>query len=291
MLPKTSRGFDPGRTIDVTLRSHHPNVRAERDGHVVTVTLDRPQSKNACTGDMWVAIGQTFRDVAYSGARAVVLTGANGDFCAGADLVGDGPSAYAGDDDGREDRGAMGGMVDGMRVLGDVVLAVHDCPLPVVAKIDGVCVGAGLGLALAADLTWCSETARFSAIFAKRGLSMDFGSSWLLRQRIGVHRAKELALTAKMVSGVEAQALGLVNAAVPAAELDAAVQDIVATIVSGPPIALSMTKRQLNAAATYSLAQAVETEALAQTVNVGTDDLGEALTAFAERRPAVFKGR
>ena len=83
-----------------------------------------------------------------------------------------------------------------MRVLGDVVLAVHDCPIPVVAKVDGVCVGAGLGLALAADMIWCSETARFSAIFAKRGLSLDFGSSWLLRQRIGLHKAKELVFTA-----------------------------------------------------------------------------------------------
>ena len=91
--------------------------------------------------------------------------------------------------------------LDAMRVLADVVLAVHDCPVPVVAKVDGVCVGAGLGLALAADLTWCSDRARFSAIFAKRGLSLDFGTSWLLRQRIGVHKAKELAFTAEMMSG------------------------------------------------------------------------------------------
>ena len=118
-------------------------------------------------------------------------------------------------------------MVDAMRVLGDVVLAVHDCPVPVVAKVDGVCVGAGLGLALAADMIWCSDRARFSAIFAKRGLSLDFGTSWLLRQRIGVHKAKELAFTAKMVSGAEAFELGLVNAVVPADELDDAAREIV----------------------------------------------------------------
>src|SRR6185503_9712973 len=145
---------------------------------------------------------------------------------------------------------------DAMRVLGDVVLAVHDCPVPVVAKVDGVAVGAGLGLALAADLTWCSDRARFSAIFAKRGLSLDFGTSWLLRQRIGVHKAKELAYTARMVSGPEALDLGFVNAVVPADELDAAVAELVATIAGGPPIALSMTKRELDGAAATSLAQA-----------------------------------
>ena len=196
------------------LRSHHPSVRVERDGPVVTVTLDRPESKNACTGDMWVAIGATFRELSYSGARAVVLTGAGGDFCSGADLT---PTKGSG---GGGTRPPMATMTDAMRVLGDVVLAIHTCPLPVVAKVDGLCVGAGLGLALAADLTWCSDRARFSAIFAKRGLSLDFGTSWLLRQRIGVHKAKELAFTAKIVSGPEAFDLGLVNAVVPADELD-----------------------------------------------------------------------
>ena len=178
-----------------------------------------------------------------------------------------------------------------MRVLGDVVVAIHDCPVPVVAKVDGLCVGAGFGLALASDLTYCSDTARFSAIFAKRGLSLDFGTSWLLRQRVGVHKAKEIALTAKMLSGAEAYELGFVNAVVPAAELDAAVAEVVATIAGGPPVALSMTKRELDNASTSSLAQALETEALAQSVNVHTDDMREAFLAYVERRPADFKGR
>jgi 2-(1,2-epoxy-1,2-dihydrophenyl)acetyl-CoA isomerase len=182
-------------------------------------------------------------------------------------------------------------MVDGMRVLGDAVLAVHGCPVPVVAKVDGVCVGAGLGLALATDLLWCSDRARFSAIFAKRGLSMDFGSSWLLRQRIGAHKAKELAFTARMVGGAEAHELGIANAVVPAGDLDDAVAEVVATIASGPPLALSMTKRQIDGASSMSLAQTLEVEALAQSVNSQTEDLREALVAFVERRPPVFKGR
>jgi 2-(1,2-epoxy-1,2-dihydrophenyl)acetyl-CoA isomerase len=264
------------------MAAHHPNIRIERDEHVATVTIDRPDTKNACTGDMWVALGAAFREIAYSGARVAILTGAGGNFCSGADLSGSGEASLS---------PPPANNIHGMRVLGDVVLAVHDCPMPVIAKVDGICVGAGFGLALAADMIWCSETARFSAIFAKRGLSLDFGTSWLLPQRIGLHKAKELAYTAKMFSGAEALELGLVNAAVPQADLDKSVREVADTIAAGPPIALSMTKRQLDNTATASLAQALEVEALAQTVNVNTDDLREALTAWMERRPPDFTGR
>ncbi len=262
--------------------SPHPNVLVEREGHVVTVTIDRPESKNGCTGDMWVAIGAIFQDIRYSGARAVVLTGANGEFCSGADLSGAGEVGAA---------GPSGSMLDGMRVLADVVLSVHSCPIPVVAQVDGLCVGAGLGLALAADLTWCSDRARFSAIFARRGISLDFGTSWLLRQRLPVHKAKELALTAKIVSGPEAFALGLVNAVVPASELAGAVAEVVDGIAGGPPVALSLTKRELDNASSSSLAHALEVEATAQSVNVQTDDMREALMAYVERRAPNFTGR
>ena len=248
---------------------------------MTTITIDSPETKNACTGDMWVALGATFRDVAYSGTRAIVLTGAGGDFCAGANLAGGGGT---GDEPPEH-------LLYAMRVLGDVVLAVHDCPVPVVAKVDGVCVGAGLGLALACDMIWCSEGARFSAIFAKRGLSLDFGTSWLLRQRVGINKAKEIALTGKVFSAADALAIGLVNAVVPARELDNAASEIAEAIAAGPPLALSMTKRQLDGAAPSSLAQALEVEALAQSVNVQTDDTKEALVAYAQRRPPKFSGR
>jgi 2-(1,2-epoxy-1,2-dihydrophenyl)acetyl-CoA isomerase len=219
----------------------HPDVKVTADGHVTTVTIDRPDTKNACTGDRWVAIGETFRRLAYSGTRVTVPTGGGTDFCAGADLSGAG--------------------------------------------------GAGFGLSLACDLTGCSDRARFSAIFAKRGISLDFGTSWLLRQRIGVHRAKELALTARMVHGPEAYDLGLVNRVVPVDDLDATTAELADAIAVGPPLALSMTKRELDNAGTSSLAQALETEALAQSVNVGTEDIREALTAYVERRPPEFEGR
>jgi enoyl-CoA hydratase/carnithine racemase len=263
----------------------HEHIAVEREGHVTTVIIDRPEAKNACTGEMWVTLGEMFRYISYSGARVAVLTGRGQDFCAGADLSGGG----LGD-------GTAAGSMDAshlaaMRLLGEAMTAIYHCQIPVIAKVDGVCIGAGFGLALAADMLWCSDRARFSAIFAKRGLSLDFGTSWLLRQRVGVHKAKEIALTAKMMSGTEAHELGFVNAAVPAGELDAAVADVVATIAGGPPVALSMTKRELDNASTSSLAQALETEALAQSVNVHTDDMREAFLAYVERRPPEFKGR
>jgi enoyl-CoA hydratase/carnithine racemase len=273
--------------VPAALPSYHENVRVARDGYVTTVVIDRPEAKNACTGEMWVSLGETFRDLAYSGTRVVVLTGAGGDFCAGADLTGS-PARPGGSDTAPAPSESM---LAGMRVLADVVLAVHDCPVPVVAKVDGVCVGAGLGLALSADLIWCSDRARFSAIFARRGLSLDFGTSWLLRQRVGVHKAKEMAFTGKFVGADEALALGLVNAVVPAAELDPATGAVVDMVAAGPPLALSMTKRELDNAAQGSLAQALEAEALAQSLNAHTDDLREALMAFAERRSPKFSGR
>jgi 2-(1,2-epoxy-1,2-dihydrophenyl)acetyl-CoA isomerase len=264
----------------------HEHVRLERQGAVATVTLDRPGTRNACSMSMWLAIRDAFRELAESDARVVVLTGANGDFCSGADIVRSEGSEGSGGSSGWE-----GNKLTAMRVLAQSVLAVHDCPIPIVAKVDGYAVGAGFGLALAADLLWCSDRARLSAVFAKLGLSLDYGSSWLLAQRIGVHKAKELAFTAEMMDAARADRLGLVNAVVPAAELDDAVAALADRIAAGAPMALSMTKRMLDHAGTSSLAQALETEALAQNVNLGTEDLVEALTAFSEKRPAVFHGR
>jgi 2-(1,2-epoxy-1,2-dihydrophenyl)acetyl-CoA isomerase len=230
---------------------------------------------------MWLAIRDTFRELATSDARVVILNGANGDFCSGADLSGGG---------GDPDPGWEGNKVNGMRRLAGAVMAVHECPIPVIAKVDGVAVGAGFGLALAADMLFCSENARFSAIFAKLGLSLDFGTSWFLAQRVGIHRAKEIALTAEMMSASRADALGLVNGVLPADALDAKVADVAARIAAGPPIALSITKRMLTNAANSSLASALETETLAQNVNVATADMAEAMLAYHEKRTPVFRG-
>lgn len=268
--------------------SEHEHIRIDRDGFVTTVTLDRPQARNACTGDMWVTLGEIFRRVGHSGARVVVLTGSGGNFCTGADLSGAGAAA-AGDDG---EPAPSPHLLHAMRVLGEAMAAVHRCSVPVIAKVDGDCVGAGLGLALAADLLWCSERARFSAIFAKRGLSLDFGTSWLLRQRVGVHLAKQMAYTAELIGAERARDhYGLVNAVVAADDLDASVAEVAGTIAGGPPLALAMIKRQLDLAGTASLEQALELETLSQSVNVTTRDMQEAFLAYLEKRPAEFEGR
>lgn len=258
------------------------HVRVERDGYLVTVTLDRPGTRNACSMNMWLAIRDAFREVAASDARCAILTGANGDFCSGADIV---------RKSGEGDSGWEGNKLTAMRQLAESVVAVHDCPVPVIAKVDGVAVGAGFGLALAADMLWCSDRARMSAVFAKLGLSLDYGSSYFLAKRLGLHRAKEVALTAEMMHAPRIAELGLANAVVPVAELDEVVAGVAKRIVDGPPMALSMTKRMLDNVGTSSLIQALETEAIAQNVNLGTSDLVEALTAFGEKRPPVFQGR
>jgi len=258
----------------------HEFIDVDRAGSVVTVTLNRPGTRNACSMSMWLAIRDIFRDVAASDARAVVLTGAGGDFCSGADVVTSSSS-----------EGFEGSRLTAMRLLAESVLAVHACPIPVIVKVDGVSVGAGFGLSLAGDLLYCSDRARFSAVFAKRGLSLDYGTSWFLVQRIGLHRAKELALTADMLDSARAAELGFVNGVFTADELDAKVAEVVDRIAAGPPLALSMTKRMLDNASASSLEQALETEAIAQNVNLGTKDMIEAFVAFREKRTPVFKGR
>ena len=259
----------------------HPNITIEQDGDIVTVTIDRPRRKNACTPGMWAGLRHGFREIAESSARAVVVTGAGGDFCAGADVVGGDDEASA---QPRRHR------VDHMRDIAEAVMAIHDCPKPVIAKVDGVAVGAGLGVALAADMVWCSQRARFSLIFVKRGLSLDFGTSWLLPKRIGLHEAKRLAFTGEIIGAPRAAALGIVNEVVPVDELDEAVAEIAAEVAAGPPIALASTKRFLNNASNISLFQALEAESLGQGVNFATRDTKEAMRAFVEKREPAFEG-
>ena len=261
----------------------HPSIRIETAGAVTTVTIDRPRRKNACTTAMWAALREGFRQIAESPARVVVITGAGGDFCAGADVGPEDDEEVARDQPRRH-------RIDQMRDIADTVMAIHDCPKPVVAKVDGVAVGAGFGIALAADMAWCSPRARFSLIFAKRGLSLDFGTSWLLPKRIGLHEAKRLAFTGEIIGAQRAADLGIVNEVVPVEELDAAVDEMAATIAAGPPIALANSKRYLNNASNISLFQALEAEALGQGVNFSTRDTKEAMRAFVEKRDPAFEG-
>ena len=255
-------------------------LQVERSDGIVTVTLNRPAKKNAINDVMWDELIATFRGIADNPDedRVVVLTGAGGAFSSGADLSG---GAAAADGSG----------LTHMRHIGDACLAVHATPQPVIAKVVGVAAGAGLNLALGCDLVVASDDARFSEIFAKRGLSVDFGGSWVLPRLVGLHKAKELVLLADIIGAKEAAELGIVNRVVPAGEIDAFVDDWARRLAAGPPIALSMSKRLLNQGGTSSLAEALENEAQAQSVNFRTSDTAEAMLAFVEKRTPTFRGR
>jgi 2-(1,2-epoxy-1,2-dihydrophenyl)acetyl-CoA isomerase len=251
----------------------------ERDGGIVTVTLNRPHKKNAATGKTWEELHAVFAEVADTDAdRVLVVTGAGDAFCSGADLSDTAASS------------ARNGLTR-MRHIGDAALALHRLAKPTIAKVNGVAAGAGANLAFGCDLIVASDTARFSEIFARRGMSLDFGGSWLLPRLVGLHKAKELALFADVIGAAEAERLGLVNRVLPAGELDAFVDDWARRLASGPPMALSMTKTMLNNAFMVSMEQALEDEARCQNVNFGTKDFTEAVSAFLEKREPTFEGR
>jgi enoyl-CoA hydratase/carnithine racemase len=249
----------------------------EQSGGVATVTMNRPEKKNAIDLMMWHELDTVGLELARSDdVRCVVLTGAGGAFCSGADLSG-----------GADDRHQLARM----REINRVIVTWHDLPQPTIAKVTGVAAGAGMSLALGCDLLVASEDARFSQIFAKRGLSLDAGSSWLLPRLIGLHRAKELALFGDVISAGEALELGLVNRLLPAGEVDAFVDGWATRLAAGPPIALAMTKRMLNRSFESSFEHVLDLEGVAQTVNFGTSDTLEAVTAFLEKRDPSFRGR
>ena len=158
------------------------------------------------------------------------------------------------------------------------------------AKVDGVCVGVSLGLALACDLVLASDRARFSEIFAKRGLALDGGTSWLLPRRIPLHKAKELAFFADFVDAKQAESIGLVNKVVPAGELDAVAEEWGRRLASGPTLALGLSKRLLDASSSVTLAQALEDEARCQPITHASKDVGEGIAAYLERREPRFSG-
>ena len=255
------------------------DIEVTRSESIATVTINRPQRKNAVTGDMWAQLAETFRSLAAdTEVRCVVITGAGGEFCSGADLA------------ARSASGKPMHQLAAMRHVNDAALSLHRMPQPTIAKVRGVAVGAGCNMALGCDLVVASETARFSEIFAKRGLSLDFGGSWILPRRVGLHRAKELALFGDIVSAADARELGLVNRVLPDGQLDAFVDEWAKRLAAGPPIALALTKRMLNNAMNVTMEEALDDEGAAQTVNFATKDTLEAMEAFMQKREPKFKG-
>ncbi|RRO14955.1 enoyl-CoA hydratase [Saccharopolyspora rhizosphaerae] len=250
-------------------------VLVERRGAVLSVTLNRPHRKNAIDVPTWGSLQEALREAELDeGVRAVVLTGAGGDFCAGADLA----------------AGRDGHPLARMHRVNDVALALHELSKPVIAKVRGVAVGAGWNLALGCDLVVASPEARFSQIFAKRGLSLDFGGSWLLPRVVGLQQAKRLALLGEIIGAQEARDLGLVTWVKEDGELDGFVDDLADRLAAGAPVAISQSKAMLNAAGQQSFREALETEARSQSVNFATADAPAAFRAFVNKTEPEFTG-
>lgn len=249
------------------------------DEGVVTLTLDNPKRKNAVKPHMWEALREVFAEVSSTPSdRVLIITGSGDDFCAGADLSANG-------------EGAGAHPIHGMSSVNAAAIALHDCGKPTIAKVNGDAVGAGMNLALGCDLIVAADTARFSEIFRRRALSIDFGGSWLLPRLIGLHKAKELTLFGDVISAQDAEAMGLVNRVVPRADLDAFVDDWAKRLLEGPPLALQLSKKLLNNAFHSGLSEALDAEAAAQTVNLTSQDVIEGFKSFMEKRPPEFKGR
>ncbi|MGH8872301.1 MAG: enoyl-CoA hydratase/isomerase family protein [Acidimicrobiia bacterium] len=253
----------------------------EDRGLVRWMTIDRPDRKNAIPFDGWQELVAAFESFETSEQRVLVVTGAGGDFCAGADL-----------DPSRldrlqsvEDRHAQ------MKVVGAAAMALHRLTKPTIAAVDGVAVGAGMNLALGCDVVVATERARFSEIFVRRGLTVDFGGSWLLPRIVGLQRAKDLALSGRIVEAEEALRIGLVTEVVPVYALEESVTENADGFLAGAPLAQMFAKQTINAAFQISLADALSWEGEAQSVALGTEDASEGVLAFLDKRDPVWRGR
>ena len=257
----------------------------ERADGVVRVTLNRPDKKNAINGPMWRELIDVFDDVADTRTdRVLVITGAGDGFCSGADLApGDNPDLASQD-------GGIGSTFRQMRVVGRAALRLHELPQPSIAAVNGVAAGAGLNLALGCDLIIASERARFTEIFSKRGLNVDFGGSWVLPRLVGLHKAKELVFLADIIDAEEAEHIGIVNRVVAHEELEKVAGEYAARLAALPPIQLSLSKRLLNQSFSVSMAEALEFEDTAQAMNFASKDTAEAMLAFLQKREPKFTG-
>jgi enoyl-CoA hydratase/carnithine racemase len=260
-----------------------PQVTCAVEQRVARVTLNRPDARNALTMEMKQALARLIPDLGGDeGVGCVLLTGAGGAFCSGGDTKnmareGKPPSAEARIRQLRWEHGIAG--------------ALHRLDKPTVAALPGPAAGAGLALALACDLRIAAASAFFTTSYARLGLSGDYGSSWFLTQLVGTAKARELMFTADRVSAAEAEALGLVNRVVPDAELEKEALDLARRIAAGPPIALRWMKDNLNRALLHDLQTCLDLEAERMVGGAQTEDYLEAIAAFRDKRPPVFKGR
>jgi 2-(1,2-epoxy-1,2-dihydrophenyl)acetyl-CoA isomerase len=256
----------------------YETIRVEVANAVATITLNRPESLNALNVAMRLELLAALKDIRRDDAvRAVVLTGEGRGFCSGADLRGGSAE--------REFRRVV------TTEYNPLIQAIRELPKPVIAAVNGVAAGAGVSLALACDLIWAAEEARFIQAFVKIGLVPDSGSTRTLVRALGRHRAAQLIFSGEPLSAAEAYAAGLVNAVVPQAELGEAVAKVAAGLAAGPTRAIGYAKRLINHAEDASLDASLAMEAGLQELAGRTDDHAEGVAAFGEKREPRFVGR
>jgi enoyl-CoA hydratase/carnithine racemase len=253
------------------------------DGRVATITLNRPERKNPLTFDSYAELRDLFRELPYaSDVRAIVLTGAGGNFCSGGDVF--------------EIIEPLTRMADPellafTRMTGDLVLAMLRAPQPIIAAVDGVAAGAGAILAMASDMRLATPRAKTAFLFTRVGLAgCDMGACAILPRIIGQGRAAELLYTGRSMDAAEAERWGFYNALVEPDALLTEAQSRAAALANGPAFAHAMTKKMLLQEWSVSLEQALEMEAQAQAICMGTQDFRRAFEAFAAKKTPVFEG-
>src|SRR5215467_9767537 len=265
------------------------DLRAEIDGRVAVITMNRPARRNAFSAAMLSAMGEVLARVeADEEVGCVVLTGASGAFCAGGDVKGMAARAAEGDGTGRSLDAAIHRQRLSQRATAGRLWAM---PKPTIAAIPGPAAGAGLSLALACDLRYAIPGAVLTTAFARVGFSGDFGGTWFLTQLVGSAKAKELYYFSERISAEEAERLGIVNAIFPPADFEREVMARAHRLAEGPSIAYRYMKENLNRAVTGGLGECMDLE-VTHHVHTGlTEDHREAARAFMDKREPRFHGR
>ena len=254
-------------------------VTVKQEGPIAIVTLNRPDKLNAMTDEMYNRVRELFAQFQTdSSVRAVVLTGAGRAFCSGSDVT------------SMEKIGLVEGRAR-MQTRHAMINAIVNLEKPVIAAVRGVAAGIGFAMMMACDLIVAADNAKFSQIFKKIGLVPDGGSVFFLVQRLGIARAKELVYTARMLPAEEARDWGLINRVVPDAELEANALAWAQEMGSSATFTLALAKKMFQSMYKPNLEEQLEQENLCQQIAKLTEDHVEGVTAFKEKRAAVFKGR
>lgn len=256
-------------------------ARYERDGYLGVITLDRPDNRNSMTPELLDAFAAASAAArADTAIRALVVTGRGSSFSAGADFK----STLQREGDHRAPNERSYAMYEPF-------LSLLDVAVPVVAALNGHAVGGGFGLALVCDLRIGALEAKYGANFVKLGLAPGMAISYLLPRLVGLPRANELLFTGRLVDGAEAERLGILNRAVPAAEVLPAAMQLARDIAGAAPLAVRATKAAIRRGLALHVREAAHAEAYAQAESLATDDAREGIAALLAKRTPSFTGR